>query len=187
MLSCYRTSLAKGRTGLAFLRTGISFIAISLVLFRVFGVGYLTIVEGLLFAIGVMMTIDGMKWYQPSRRVGKKPLECASTEPTGGTSVLEVSSPGDQPVFTRSAEVPGADTLRQGWSTLSPVMRRRCLGDRTDFAEERQSSRVPELSWRRRVQGSFTRTGIAFISSVFAMLRQFPDGSAWIAVYARLS
>ncbi|HSA77226.1 MAG TPA: DUF202 domain-containing protein, partial [Nitrospirota bacterium] len=188
MLSCYRTSLAKGRTGLAFLRTGISFIAISLVLFRVFGVGYLTIAEGLLFAMGVMMTIDGMKWYQPARRVGKKPLECASTEPTGGTSVLEVSSPGDEPVFTRSPEVSGADKLRQGWSTLSPIMRRRFLAsDRTDFAEERTvlaCSRT--LMARARTGLSFTRTGIAFIGLGIAMLRQFPDGSAWTAVYATL-
>ena len=67
MLSYYRTSLAKGRTGLAFLRTGLSFITIALVLFRIFGIGYLTVVEALLFAAGVVMTIDGMKWYLPAR------------------------------------------------------------------------------------------------------------------------
>jgi uncharacterized membrane protein YidH (DUF202 family) len=188
MLSCYRTSLAKGRTGLAFLRTGISFIAIALVLFRVFGVGYLTIVEGLLFAAGVVMAIDGMKWYQPARRVGNKPLDCASMEATGGTTVLEVSSPGDDPVFTRSAEVPGANTLRQGWDTLTPVMRRRFLAsDRTDLAEERTvlaCSRT--LMARARTGLSFTRTGIAFIGLGIAMLRQFPDGLPWTAVYAAL-
>jgi len=39
-LASYRTSLAKGRTGLAFIRTGISFIIISIVLFRLLGIGY---------------------------------------------------------------------------------------------------------------------------------------------------
>jgi uncharacterized membrane protein YidH (DUF202 family) len=188
MLSCYRTSLAKGRTGLAFLRTGISFIAIALVLFRVFGLGYLTVAEGLLFAAGVVMAIDGMKWYQPARRVGKKPLDCAPTEPTGGTTVLETSNPGDEPVFTRTAEVPGADTLRQGWSALSPVMRRRFLAsDRTDYAEERTVlACYRTLMARARTGLSFTRTGIAFIGLGIAMLRQFPDGPAWTAVYAAL-
>ena len=51
MLSYYRTALAKGRTGLAFMRTGLSFITIALVLFRIFGLGYLALFDVLLFAI----------------------------------------------------------------------------------------------------------------------------------------
>ena len=182
-LAYYRTALAKGRTGLAFLRTGLSFIAIAIVLFRIFGVGYLTIAEGLLFATGVVMTIDGMKWYLPARSLARTPLACTPTEPTGGTTVLEVSDPGDAPVFTRSREVVGAEKLRKNWNNLSPVTRRRFLAsDRTDFAEERTIlACYRTLMARARTGLSFTRTGIAFIGIGIALLRQFHDG-LWVAV-----
>lgn len=182
-LAYYRTALAKGRTGLAFLRTGLSFIAIAVVLFRIFGVGYLTIAEALLFAAGAVMTVDGMRWYLPARSVARKPLACAPTEPTGGTTVLEVSNPGDAPVFTRSKEVAGAEKLRRNWSNLSPVMRRRFLAsDRTDLAEERTVlACYRTLMARARTGLSFTRTGIAFIGLGIALLRQFHDG-LWVFV-----
>ncbi len=186
-LSYYRTALAKGRTGLAFLRTGVSFLTIALVLFRIFGIGYLTIAEALLFTAGVVMTIDGMRWYLPARKVGRGPLDCASTTPSGGTSVLQVPLAGDESVFTRSAEVLGADKLRSGWSDLSPVMRRRFLaGDRTDFAEERTVlACYRTLMARARTGLAFTRTGIAFIGLGIALLRQYHDG-LWAAFDAAL-
>lgn len=183
VLASYRTALAKGRTGLAFLRTGLSFMTISLVLFRVFGPGYLTIMEGLLFASGLVMTIDGLKWYLPARRTGKKPVVCNVTEPTGGTSVLEVSNPGDEPVFLRSVEVPGAVDLRNRWNRLSPVMRRRFLAsDRTDFAEERTAlACYRTLMARSRTGLSFTRTGFSLIGLGIALMRQFAAGTWSIA------
>jgi uncharacterized membrane protein YidH (DUF202 family) len=67
-LACYRTSLAKGRTGLAFLRTGISFIAIAMVFFRIFGIGYLTILEAGISIAGIIAVIDGLMWYIPTRK-----------------------------------------------------------------------------------------------------------------------
>ena len=178
MLSYVRTALAKGRTGLAFLRTGLSFITIALVLFRIFGVGYLIVVEALLLITGVVMTIDGLKWYLPARKVGHKRLDCSSTEPTNGSTVLQVSSPGDNPIFSRGGEVVGAEKLRSGWNNLSPVMRRRFLAsDRTDFAEERTVlACYRTLMARARTGLSFTRTGIAFIGIGIGLLRQYHDG-----------
>jgi uncharacterized membrane protein YidH (DUF202 family) len=178
MLSYYRTSLAKGRTGLAFQRTGLSFITIALVLFRIFGVGYLNVIEALFLVTGVIMTIDGMKWYLPARRIGNKKLDCSSTEPTGGSTVLQVSNPGDDPVFLRSKKVEQAEKLRSGWNNLSPVMRRRFLAsDRTDLAEERTTlACYRTLMARARTGLSFTRTGIAFIGIGIALLRQYHDG-----------
>ncbi len=183
MLSYFRTALAKGRTGLAFLRTGLSFITIALVLFRIFGVGYLMVVEVLLFITGVLMTADGMKWYLPARIVGKKHLDCSSTEPTGGSTVLQVSNPGDEPVFNRSGETAQAGKLRGEWNRLSPVMRRRFLAsDRTDLAEERTAlACYRTLMARARTGLSFTRTGIAFIGIGIALLRQYHDG-LWVAL-----
>jgi len=182
-LSCYRTSFAKGRTGLAFLRTGISFMTIALVLLRVFGFGYLNIVEGLLFVSGLVMAVDGIRWYLPSRLVGKKRLMCRTSTPTNGTSVLTALNPGDATVFERSEEVVGAGALRDGWSRLSPVMRRRYLAsDRTDFAEERTGlACLRTLMARARTGLAFTRTGFAFIGLGIALLRQFPAGW-WTAV-----
>ncbi|MCK9420515.1 MAG: hypothetical protein M0R70_14180 [Nitrospirae bacterium] len=183
MLSYFRTASAKGRTGLAFLRTGLSFITIALVLVRIFGMGYLIVVEVPLFVAGVVMTIDGMKWYLPARIVGEKHLDCSSTEPTGGSTVLQVSNPGDDPIFSRSNEVAGAGKLRSGWNNLSPVMRRRFLAsDRTDLAEERTSLACHRtLMARARTGLSFTRTGIAFIGIGIALLRQYHVG-LWVAL-----
>ena len=182
LYACNRTSFAKGRTGLAFLRTGVSFIAIAVVLFRIFGIGYLTILEALLLASGLVMAVDGIIWYIPARKVGKKGIPFDRTEPTQGTTLLTVSNTGNTPVFTRSAPVKGGDKLRAEWNDLSPVMRRRFLaGDRTDLAEERTL-----LAWYRTLMArartglAFARTGIAFTGLGIALLRQFHAGP-WTA------
>ncbi len=178
MFACYRTSLAKGRTGLAFLRTGISFIAISVVLFRIFGVGYLTIVEAALLCAGIVSAADGLIWYNPARQTGKKIPACSPTEPTWGSTVLEVSNPGDDPEFSRTGPVSVAAELRSDWCNLSPVMRRRFLAsDRTDLAEERTVlSCYRTMMARARTGLAFSRTGIAFIGLGIALLRQFRTG-----------
>jgi uncharacterized membrane protein YidH (DUF202 family) len=178
MLSYIRTVLAKGRTGLAFLRTGLSFITIALLLFRIFGLGYLAVIEVLLLVSGVIMTIDGLKWYLPAHSIGKKRLDCTSTEPLGGATVLQIFNPGDEPIFRRSEKVIGAEKLRSGWNNLSPVMRRRFLAsDRTDFAEERTVlACYRTLMARARTGLAFTRTGIAFIGIGIGLLRQYHDG-----------
>ncbi len=187
MLAYYRTSLAKGRIGLAFLRTGISFITIAIVLFRVFGVGYLTILEALLLIAGIIIAVDGLIWYMPARKVGRKKIPCTPTEPTWGTTVLEVSNIEAEPVFTRTSPVEGADKLRTEWNTLSPVMRRRFLAsDRTDFAEERTVlAGYRTIMARARTGLAFTRTGVAFIGLGIALLRQFREG-AWTIFDAAL-
>ncbi|RPI37735.1 MAG: hypothetical protein EHM54_02395 [Nitrospiraceae bacterium] len=178
LMACQRTDLAKGRTGLAFIRTGVSFIAISLLLLRVFGAGYLSVIELLLFGSGAVMTVDGLLWYLPVRRRGRKKIFCRPTEPVQGTTVLMVLNPGNDPVFSRSAPVTGADELRTSWSSLSPVMRRRFLAsDRTDFAEERNQLACYRTEMARARTGlAFTRTGTAFIGLGMALLRQFSGG-----------
>lgn len=178
LFASYRTSFAKGRTGLAFIRTGISFMAIALVLLRIFGIGYLIIIEALLFAAGTVIAFDGLIWYIPVRKAGRKKLALCSTEPTWGTTVLEVSNPGDDPIFTRTKPVKGADELREGWGDLSPVMRRRFLAsDRTDLAEERTSlACYRTIMARARTGLAFARTGIAFAGLGAALLRQFHAG-----------
>lgn len=178
LMAYVRTSLAKGRTGLAFIRTGVSFMAIATAFLRVFGIGYLSIFEAVLFVSGMIMTIDGVIWYLPARKAGGKKLFCSPTEATCGTTVLEVSNPGNDPVFSRTGLVEGADTLRSGWNNLSPVMRRRFLAsDRTDFAEERTIlACYRTIMARARTGLSFTRTGIAFIGLGIAFLRQFRTG-----------
>jgi len=178
MFACYRTSLAKGRTGLAFLRTGLSFIAISVVLFRIFGVGYLTILEAALLCAGIVSAADGLIWYIPARKTGKKVPASSPTEPTWGSTVLEVWNPGDDPEFSRTEPVKGAAELRSGWCDLSPVMRRRFLAsDRTDLAEERTVLACYRTMMARARTGlAFSRTGIAFIGLGIALVRQFRRG-----------
>ena len=178
LLSCYRTSLAKGRTGLAFMRTGLSFISISIILFRIFGIGYSTVFEAALLLIGIIVTIDGLSWYLPARRTGKKKLDCSATEYAGRATVLELSNPGNNPCFTRSEPAEGADALASNWSNLSPVMRRRFLAsDRTNFAEERTPLACFRTLMARGRNGlAFTRTGVAFAALGIVLLRQFPAG-----------
>jgi len=188
LYACNRTSLAHGRTGLAFLRTGISFIAIAAALFRVFGPGYLSLLEALLLVAGTTMSVDGLTWYIPARRAGRRLFRCEPTEPTWGTTVLEVSNPGDDPVFKRTGAVEGAEGLRDKWSDLSPVRRRRFLaGDRTDMAEERTTLACYRTMMARARTGlAFTRTGIAFIGLGIAFIRQFAAGP-WIFFDAALT
>ena len=179
LMSCYRTSMAKGRTGLAFLRTGIAFIAIALLLLRIFAAGHLIIIEALFFVAGVVLVVNGFRWYVPTRKAGKKRLNCAATMPTWGTTLLEVQNPGNNPFFTRTNTIDGADKLRADWDNLTPVMRRRFLAsDRTDFAEERTALACYRTMMARARTGlAFTRTGIALIGLGIALFRQFPIGS----------
>jgi uncharacterized membrane protein YidH (DUF202 family) len=172
-LSCYRTSLAKGRTGLAFLRTGLSSVTIAVLLFRIFGFGYLTILEAAFLIAGIVISYDGFIWYLPARKTGSKKVDCSSTEPTGGTTVLELYDPGNNPCFKRTAVIRGAEELYSDWNNLSPVMRRRFLAsDRTDLAEERTVLACHRTMMARARTGlAFTRTGIAFIGIGIALLR----------------
>lgn len=178
ILASFRTSYAKGRTGLAFLRTGVSFITIAFLFARIFGMGYLSILEAGLLVAGIIMAVDGIKWYLPVRRRGSRLPECVHSESTWGTTVLEVCNPGDNPEFVRSPEVGAAEKLRQGWSSLTPVMRRRFLaGDRTDLAEERTTLAFHRTVMARARTGlAFSRTGIAFVGVGIGLLRQFGRG-----------
>jgi uncharacterized membrane protein YidH (DUF202 family) len=183
----YRTVLAKGRTGLAFMRTGMACLAVGLVLFRVFGLGYLTILEAILLVVGTVMAADGLLWYLPARREGGRPPSYPVTEPTFGTTVLERREPGDNHGFARTAPIQGADKLRAKWNRLTPVMRRRFLAiDRTDLAEERTIlGYYRTIMARARTGLAFTRTGISFVGFGIALLRQFPSGGwGWTALDA---
>jgi uncharacterized membrane protein YidH (DUF202 family) len=207
-LAGYRTSLAKARTGLAFIRTGLAFISIALVLFRIFGIGILNVLELVLLGIGAAMTVDGLRWYLPIRKIvfqevsGEATFETlavdglkrtapeaerrngridyAPSEPTFGTTILEFDPESGIQIYRRTPPVDGAEELRMHWNRLTPVMRRRFLAiDRTDLAEERTVlAHYRTIMARARTGLAFTRTGIAFSGLGIALLRQFP-ASAW--------
>jgi uncharacterized membrane protein YidH (DUF202 family) len=173
-----RIVLGKGRTGLAFLRTGISFITVALVLFRVFGLGWMLPVEILLIAAGAIMAADGFAWYLPVRRHRGEPSDFRCTAPTGGTTVLQAPTAETGHHFSRSDPVAGAAALRADWGNLSPIMRRRFLAsDRTDLAEERTALACLRTGMARARTGlAFTRSGVALIGVGVALLLQFPTG-----------
>ncbi|MGD9503508.1 MAG: hypothetical protein AB7W37_01245 [Syntrophobacteraceae bacterium] len=174
----FRTTMAQGRTGLAFIRTGFSFISIALVLLRMFGIGWLSILEVLLLGCGVVMTLDGIVWYLPARKVNKDRFNYTGTEHTFGTTILQVDHRQGFPVFTRTAPVQGADKLRGRWNRLTPVMKRRFLAiDRTDLAEERTIlAGFRTMMARARTGLAFGRTGITFLGLGVALMRQFQYG-----------
>lgn len=179
----YRTLLAKSRTGLAFIRTGLSFVTIALLFLRLAGGGYYLFLEIPLLISGLIMVYDGLKWYLPARAIYATLPPCVDTGATGGTSVLEADNEYIAPEFRRSQVVPGAEAQRQGWSTLSPVMRRRYLAsDRTDLAEERTLLACFRTRMAKVRTGlAFTRTGFAFISLGLGLLRQF-QASRWLVL-----
>jgi uncharacterized membrane protein YidH (DUF202 family) len=179
----YRTLLAKSRTGLAFIRTGVSGITIGLLFLRIFGAGWLLLLEVPLLVAGCIMAFDGLKWYLPARQLKTRLPICVDTGATGGTTVLTVSREKDFPLFIRTAEIAGAAELRQGWTSLSPVRRRRFLAsDRTDYAEERVLLACFRTRMAKARTGlSFVRTGITFISLGLALIRQFHP-SNWLVL-----
>jgi uncharacterized membrane protein YidH (DUF202 family) len=180
--SYYRTLLAKGRTGLAFIRTGIAFITVSMLFMRVFGTGLYSILEAPLLIGGIIMIYDGLKWYLPSRSVAKQPIVHKCSEPTWGTTVLEAQTVAGRPEIKRSGVIEEAESLREHWETLSPVMRRRFLAcDRTDLAEERTSlAGHRTVIAKARTGLAFTRTGMAFSGLGIGLIRHFP-ASRWTA------
>jgi uncharacterized membrane protein YidH (DUF202 family) len=187
VLSFHRTSLAKGRTGLAMMRTGLSFNAIALVMLQVFGIGYSLIPDVLLLLAGLALSIEGLMWYLPIRRVARAMPSYTPTESTFGSTFLEMTESGGKAGITRVDPIEGADALRTGWNRLSPVMKRRFLAiDRTDHAEERTTlSSYRTVMARARTGLAFTRTGIALIGLGIALFRQFPL-SGWVAFYSAL-
>ncbi|MFZ5762295.1 MAG: DUF202 domain-containing protein [Thermodesulfobacteriota bacterium] len=65
---CYRTIYARARTGLAFIRTGVAFVSIGVGLIGYFGLEWRTIFDAMLIAIGLLMVVDGGRWYLPVRK-----------------------------------------------------------------------------------------------------------------------
>ncbi|SPF37716.1 conserved membrane hypothetical protein [Syntrophobacter sp. SbD1] len=186
VLAWYRTSMAKGRTGLALIRTGVSFTAISLTLLRIFGIGYLSILEAPLLLVGIIMAVEGITWYVPTRKL-EPGIAYLPTRSTFGTSIPELKSSEEGPVTLRSEPVQGAEQLRTRWNRLSPVMRRRFFAiDRTDLAEERTFLVVYRTKMARARTGlAFTRTGISFVGLGTLLIRQFPPG-LWSIFYGAL-
>ena len=176
LFACQRTTLAQGRTGLAFQRTGVSFITIALLLYRMAGLGWLAPIEVGLLVSGALMTVDGFRWYLPARSIVSKHSDCLMTKGERGSSVLTATWEGAAPQFDRSEQVEGAESLRQGWQDLSPVMRRRFLAsDRTDYAEERTLLACFRTRMARARTGlAFGRTGIALVGLGTALLRLEP-------------
>ncbi len=171
----YRTMLAKARTGLAFVRTGLAFVAISLLFIRIMGTGYLLFLEVPLLIAGIFMLYDGLRWYFPVRKIYADLPACATTEPTGGTSVLEMYNEAETVMFKRTSTVPGAAESRAEWNSLSPLTRRHYLAsDRTDFAEERTLLACFRTRMAMARTGlAFTRSGLAFLSLGFGLIRHF--------------
>jgi uncharacterized membrane protein YidH (DUF202 family) len=188
--STYRTNLARGRTGLAFLRTGLSFCTAVLILIRIFGFGYLAIVEAALAVIGLFLVADGFVWYVQARDIAKRKIAVPPPAQVPGMSVLEVVSTEKRPTFRHTEPIAGAERLRDNWRELSPVMRRRVLAlERTDLAEHRtRLAALRSLMAKARTGLALARTGIALIGVGIALLRHkglpvwvYPD-TALIAV-----
>ena len=186
-MSRYRTTMAKGRTGLAAIRTGVKFIAISLTLLRIFGIGWLSIVEAIILFGGIFMVAEGISWYMPMRKLEPKGIGYVPARSTFGTTIPQIKSTEVGTVITRSEPVKGAQELRNRWARLSPIMRRRFFSiDRTDLAEERTLLAMYRTKMARSRTGlAFASTGTSVVGFGILLWRQYPVG-AWSVFYAGL-
>ncbi len=186
-MSRYRTTMAKGRTGLAAIRIGVKFIAISLTLLRIFGIGWLSIIEAIILFGGVFMVVEGITWYIPMRKLEPKGIGYVPARSTFGTTIPQIKSSEFGTVLTRSEPVKGAQELRNRWNRLSPVMRRRFFAiDRADLAEERTLLAMYRTRMARSRTGlAFASTGTSVIGFGILLWRNYPVG-AWSLFYAGL-
>jgi uncharacterized membrane protein YidH (DUF202 family) len=80
IFSNMRTELANGRTYLALVRTGLTFLTLSIALFRMFGLSWWSVFDGVLALGSLAMTVVGLTGYWHSFRAvraleGKVPAE----------------------------------------------------------------------------------------------------------------
>lgn len=68
VFSNMRTELARGRTYLALIRTGLAFLSLSIAFFRIFGLTWWSIFDGLLGAFSLWMTLMGLLGYWRATR-----------------------------------------------------------------------------------------------------------------------
>lgn len=176
--SAQRTQFARSRTGLALTRTGLACVSIAVAFLRFFGAGHLLAVEIPLLVLGIAAIADGLFWYLPARRETKEIKRYPLYEVPEGFSALEVSDPGGEMNFGRSAVVESAAALRQDWDSLSPVERRRFLAnDRLNIAEERTvQAYLRTMMAKARTGLAFARTGAAFVGIGIGFFRQFEPG-----------
>jgi uncharacterized membrane protein YidH (DUF202 family) len=72
IFSNMRTELARGRTYLALIRTGLAFLSLSIAFFRIFGLSWWSIFDGLLGLASLIMTVSGITGYWRAMRLVKK-------------------------------------------------------------------------------------------------------------------
>ncbi len=187
IMSLYRNTMAKGRTGLAAIRAGVQLVAISLTLLRIFGIGWLSILEAVILFGGIFMVVEGITWYMPMRKLEPKGIGYVPARSTFGTTIAQINSTEVGTVLTRSDPVPGAQELRNRWARLSPVMRRRFFAiDRTDLAEERTLLAMYRTKMARSRTGlAFASTGTSVVGFGILLWRNYPIG-AWSVFYAGL-
>jgi uncharacterized membrane protein YidH (DUF202 family) len=75
--ACHRTLYARSRTGLALVRTGVAVASFGLGLIQYFEPSALTVVEGTLVGLGVLMVIDGALWHLSVREEVPDVPRCA--------------------------------------------------------------------------------------------------------------
>lgn len=65
----HRTLYARARTGLSFMRTGVSFMSLGFAMSKLLGPGANSFIDFVLIGAGFLMTLDGILWYAPARKV----------------------------------------------------------------------------------------------------------------------
>ena len=160
-LAGYRTTMARTRTGLAFTRTGTAFVGLGIALLRQFVPGPWTIFYSALIATGLIMILEGIRWY-PAGRQAEVDSHRVVKAIQQKTSIWDVMfhpfagnlNPEDLPpaLSISGTQAPGI------WGTTGLALDRTLIAERrnlkarlrTAMARSRDSRRRVPWQWRPR-------------------------------------
>ena len=174
-LVVFRTKMAMARSGLAFTRTGISFAGLGILLIRQFPPGPWSIFYGGLILAGLVMFLEGGRWYFPGRRAGIESLRTVR-------QIEENSSIWDFMfrVFSRIDDLPPQLSIKGThapgiWGTTGLALERTLIAERRNV-----KSRLRTTLARSRTGMAFIRTGTSIFSVGLGLLVYFGWGQiAW--------
>jgi uncharacterized membrane protein YidH (DUF202 family) len=171
-LAVFRTKMARARTGLAFTRTGVSFVGLGVLLIRQFPPGAWSIFYGALILAGLLMFLEGARWYLPGRRAGTESLKTIR-QIEESTSIWDFMFQAFSRIDDRPPKLSIKGTHAPGiWGTTGLALERTLLAERRNV-----KSRLRTTMARSRTGLSFIRTGTSIFSVGLGLLVYFGWGN----------
>ncbi len=178
LLAMYRTKMARSRTGLAFASTGTSVVGFGILLWRNYPVGAWSVFYAGLIVTGVLMFMEGARWYFPGRRAVVESIK-TTRQIEESTSIWDFMFRA----FSRLDDLPPRLALKGTyaagiWGTTGLALERTLLAERRNV-----KARLRTTLARSRTALRFIRTGISIFSVGFGLQVYFGWGSRWWTIF----